>query len=115
MNDPLMPTPASVLHRATDGDTSREAARSVSMRSGSQKARLLDVYANSGVLTDDEAADRAGLLTKPGCCWWHRCSDLRKEGLIVQVNIKTSKLTGEERMGCVITERGLNIYKEMTQ
>jgi hypothetical protein len=85
------------------------------MRSGSQKALLLKVFADGSILTDDEAAERAGLLAKIGCCWWHRCSDLRKEGHIKQVTLKVSRLTGEWRMGCMITDHGLNTYKEIKQ
>lgn len=111
----LLATPEKHLYSDDDHDTSKAGAKSVAMRSGSQKALLLNVYANSAVLTDDEAADRAGLLVKPGCCWWHRCSDLRKEGLIAQVTTKTSQLTGEERMACVITEAGLELHRRINK
>jgi hypothetical protein len=85
------------------------------MRSTSQKALLLRQYADGDWFTDDEAANLAGLLAKPGCCWWHRCSDLRADGLIETVGTAVSPLTGETRIICQITQAGLNVLESMKQ
>lgn len=107
-------TPAKHLARSGDSETSRLGAESVAMRSSSQKGILLAIYAKvSEPLTDDEAAERSGLLAKPGCCWWHRSADLRHDGLIVKVGQRRSNLTGEERMTCVITEAGRRAFERM--
>ena len=113
--DALTPDPDD-LHRSTDPDTSRRGAQSALVRAGSQAARLLQVYAAQITrhdLTDDEAADLAGLLSKPGCCWWHRCSDLRDRGLIAPTGIRTSAHTGEERMTCKITDAGWSLANDL--
>lgn len=100
-----MGTDPKKLSRRDDPDTSKEAAKS--LRTGSQKHALLVQYALApDGLTDDEAADRAGLLAKPGCCWWHRSSDLRDDGYIEDIGVRVSPLTGEDRMVCRITDRG---------
>ena len=102
---PVAPTR---LARKTDPSTSKAGARSVSYRAGTQKARLLLAhYAASRPLTDAEAAQNAELLTKPGCCWWHRCSDLRADGMLEVVGEGTSPITGEAAMLSTLTERGL--------
>lgn len=66
--------------RATDPETSKAAAASI--RTGSHKQLLLEAYRAAGYkgLTDEEAAERAG-LTRTG--YWKRCSDLRRDGFIV--------------------------------
>lgn len=109
MARPTIPaTDPTILARHDDPETSRAGARSVAYRSGSQKARLLAVYAEAGrPITDAEAADQAGLLTRPGCCWWHRCSDLRHDGMLEVVGTGISPITGEAAMLCTITPDGL--------
>lgn len=103
------------LARADGPATSEKAARSVSVRSRSQKALLLVEYARvEGGLTDEEAADRAGLLAKPKACWWHRSSDLRKDELIVDTGaVRVSTRSGEENMVCVITDLGRRIAAQL--
>jgi hypothetical protein len=98
------------LVRTDDPETSKLGAKSVQVRSGTQKYRLLVAYSvnPAGALTDDMAADISGLLAKPGCCWWHRCTDLRTDGLIEETGeMMESPLTGEQRMACKITPLGL--------
>lgn len=112
--DSLTPDPKH-LARSTDPATSRKAAQRTPFRATSQNALLLAVYAAGGQLSDDEAAQQAGLLTRVGCCWWHRCSDLRKAGFIAPTGTRISSLTGEERMTCVITPAGLTLAKELAQ
>lgn len=107
-------TPARRLAKNNDTGGSKAGAASVSMRSGTQKALLLEQYATrTEGLTDDEAANLAGLLVKPGCCWWHRCSDLRHDGLIVATGMRESALTKEQRMTCVITDTGKQLLERM--
>lgn len=99
-------TPSVNLSRTDDPSTSASSAKSV--RTGSQKSLLLVEYSGAtDGLTDEEAAEMAGLIDRPGCCWWHRSSDLRDEGKIVDTGeIRISPRTGEERMVCIITEEG---------
>lgn len=105
----VLRTDPTKLSRRDDPETSAHAAKAI--RSGSQKHRLLLQYATAKEgLTDEEAADRAGLLDLPGCCWWHRSSDLREEGRISDTGqTRVSPRTGEERMVCVITDEGMGI------
>jgi len=95
--------------RASDPSTSHRGAASVKYRAGSQKARLTAAYRRAaGPLTDDEAAGLAGLLSMPGCCWWHRCSDLREDGVIEKVGERksTTGRTNEVVMVCTLTDAG---------
>ncbi len=96
---------AKVLVRHDDPSTSHRAAKS--LRPGSHKALLLAEYMSAPEgLTDEEAASRAGLV-RPGVCWWHRASDLRRDGLIADTGTtRPSPTTGEDRMVCVVTDTG---------
>lgn len=100
------------LVRADDPATSRLGAEAVTMRAGSQRARLLAVYggpfaARHDGLTDDEAAGYAGLLTARSLGYWKRCSDLRRAGLIAPTGeLRRSPETGELRQVCAITAAG---------
>jgi hypothetical protein len=97
--DHLWDTPSGHLARNDDPDTSVLAARHVSYRSGSQKARLLEQYRSypSG-LTDEEASELAGI--KNG---WKRCSDLRNDGRIERIGTTTGD-AGEKVMVCRYVE-----------
>lgn len=103
------------LARADDHSTSVAGARSVAVRSRSQKALLLVEYDRAeGGLTDEEAAERSGLLAKPKACWWHRASDLRKDGLIEKTDmVRISPRSNEENMVCVITDLGRRIAAQL--
>lgn len=102
------------LARADDPPTSTAGAQSVRYRAGSQKAKLLAEFAAAaGPITDAEAAAACGLAAKPGCCWWHRCSDLRADGLIVQTGTGISPITGESAMLSTVTEHGRRIAVEL--
>lgn len=95
------------LVRRTDPETSRKGARSVTYRAGTQKALLLLAYLRADrPLADAKAAALAGLLDRPGCCWWHRCSDLRADGMIEPVGTAPSPITGEDVMICALTDLG---------
>jgi hypothetical protein len=112
------PEPREGRARHTDPATSHDGARSVTVRAGSQKARLLAQYAAAaqawldGValipgLTDDEAAIGAYLTHT---CYWKRCSEMREDGLIADTGrTRPGPLHGEARMVCVITDAGLAV------
>lgn len=89
-------TPPRVLARVSDPATSHAAARAVSYRTGTQKARLLQVYLDADELglTDEEAGIRAGLPNA-----WKRCSDLRRDGSITPVGVRLGS-NGVEVMTC---------------
>lgn len=105
-------TPAEKLARAGGSETTKRAATAASYRSKSQKAQLLAAYVQEGEggLTDEQAADRAGLLQRPRCCWWHRCSDLVDDGMIEPLEGVTRKLsTGMDGRVCVPTAQGVQM------
>jgi len=108
----VLSVPENHLTRRDDPPTSKAGAKSVKIRATSQMAQLLVTYLmafDRFKLTDDQAAEASGLLSKAGCCWWKRCSDLRALGLIESVGTGVSPLTGEERMTCEITQAGMNL------
>lgn len=74
----------------------------MAFRAGSQKAKLLAVYA-SGDYTDERAAEAAGLLRS---CYWKRCGELREDGLIVDTGRTETGDAGVARIVSTITERG---------
>lgn len=100
------PEPREGRARHTDPATSHDGARSVTVRAGSHKARLLTRYFYAGEtgLTDDDAAVRSGLERS---CFWKRCGELREDGLIIDTGrTRPGPLHGEARMVCVITDAG---------
>jgi hypothetical protein len=92
---------ARVLARVTDPETSHNAARAVAYRTGTAKARLLAVYLEepSG-LTDEEAATRVGMDLYAAS---KRCSDLRRDGVIVPVGIRKGR-SGLDRQVCAVAQ-----------
>ena len=91
------------LFRATDPQTSRDAATQVAPRRGSQMARLLAEYSVASLgLTDDQAGDRAGLTNG----YWKRCADLRRLGYITDTGTTRLSNQGCLAMVCVITALG---------
>lgn len=96
--------------RKDDHSTSTEGARDVGYRSGSQKAKLLGAYATaSRGCTDEDAAVAAGLTNT---CYWKRCGELRRDGVIEQIPGETRPgSAGVSRMVCRITEAGLAALK----
>ena len=97
--------------RSSDPSTSKAGARSVKLRAGTQKHRLLKAYtmATHG-LTDQDAAYMADLLSVG---YWKRCSDLRNDGLIEPMRHADGSLVtrpsrdGEAVMVCCITDLGM--------
>ena len=95
-------------HRRDDWVTSITGASSVAYRAGSQKAKLLAAYeaAYPAGLTDDEAAEAAGLDVRS--CYWKRCGELRQDSAIVVGSARKSRQSGEQRIECYYnTERGV--------
>lgn len=81
-------------------------------RPPNQRLRLLIEYrtaadAGRDGLTDEEAAQAAG-LTGGTSCWWKRCNELRDDYMIERpVDQATRKGTaGVERMVCAISTAG---------
>lgn len=100
--------------RTDDPATSHAAADSVTMRSGSARARLLAVYADSahwGGLTDEEAATGAGLSARS--CWWKRCSELRHLGLIEATGDTRATTVGQQAQVCAVTRSGMAAAAEL--
>lgn len=132
--------------RTDDPETSK-AAVPPKIRRTSQKARLLHAYAfadEHGIdpqgiqppraleeprtrgLTNHEAGVLSGLVTLPGCCYWHRCGDLLRDGMIevmlyapvtrpdgsvYRPTVVRASDAGESQRVCRITERGREVVR----
>lgn len=93
--------------RATDPGTSAMGAAHAALRAGTHKALLLHVFADGRHLTDEEAAEEAG-LARTG--FWKRCSDLRNDGLIEPIGTRVGN-AGTPVMVCQITAVGLRAVR----
>jgi hypothetical protein len=91
--------------RTQDGITSREGARSITLRAGSQRAMLLEMYW-AEPLTDEEAGNLSGLSRNPKCGYWKRCSELRQAGYIRPTGEMRESVSGVSQQVCEITEAG---------
>ena len=108
-------------HRLQDPETSRIASKNVAFRKNSQLAKLLNEYYekyNSQEfptigMTDEEAGLHSGLIKKPRCCYWKRCSELRKGGLIKPNGEKRESSANELQAVCIITEKGIDVAKKL--
>jgi hypothetical protein len=80
--------------RRDDPETSHIAAELLTTAQSHCLAILSEAYlvslTDSPLFTDEVLAERAG-LRQQGICWWHRCSDLRKLGLICWVYDREGK------------------------
>lgn len=91
--------------RQSDPITSRKSVTKTNrIKWGSQCYRLLEAYAGSD-LTDEEAAQRSGVLAYARS-WWRRCSDLRQQGLIEPTGEERMSSAGSPQMVCRITNQG---------
>lgn len=101
--------------RAKDPKTSKMASQSVAFRSGTQKAKLLAVYfeAQEAGLTDEQAGHASGLASRPKCCYWKRCSELRHAGLITVTGEVRKSSVGEQQQVCAITSAGRELLGKM--
>jgi hypothetical protein len=91
--------------RVDDPATSRKGAASLAVRAGSQRALLLERYA-AGSMTDEEAGYQSGLASRPRCCYWKRCSELRQAGYIRPTGAERMSSAGVPQQVCEITEDG---------
>lgn len=84
--------------RDSDVLTSHKGADDIKPRRRTQAGRLYDAFVGAGPngLTSYEAAEIAGLLT-PGCCFWHRVTDLAKLGMVVKTGELRMTPTGSEQ------------------
>jgi hypothetical protein len=94
------------LFRSADPITSVLGAGDVKPRRGSQQALLLAEYAYRDGLTDEEAGLFSGLLSRPKCCYWKRCSELRAKGFIVPTGETRLSSAGSAMQVCAITPAG---------
>jgi hypothetical protein len=103
----IFDTPVEKMYRRQGPETSRQAAKVAKFSAGTQKHRLLTVYADheSG-LTDEEAAMLSGLIENPSCCWWKRSNELREKNYIEETGETRVGRSGAQRMVCKITEAG---------
>jgi hypothetical protein len=99
------------LFRNTDPETSVKGAQDVKPRRGSQTMLLLAEYAHRDGLTDEEAGLFSGLLARPKCCYWKRCSELRAKGLIIPTGETRLSSAGSAMQVCAITAEGREALK----
>jgi hypothetical protein len=99
------------LFRNTDPETSVKGAQDVKPRRGSQAMLLLAEYAHRDGLTDEEAGLFSGLLSRPKCCYWKRCSELRSKGLIIPTGETRLSSAGSAMQVCAITAEGREALK----
>jgi hypothetical protein len=92
--------------RANDKETSKAGAKSMTVRAGSQRARLLSLYVKYE-LTDEEAGHMSGLAENAKCCYWKRCSELRQAGYIEPTGETRLSSAGVAQQVCRITSEGL--------
>ena len=99
------------LFRNTDPATSVQGAADVKPRRGSQGMLLLAEYAHRDGLTDEEAGLFSGLLHRPKCCYWKRCSELRAKGWIAPTGETRISSAGSSMQVCAITAEGQKALK----
>jgi len=103
----MQPTPITSLVRATDPATSHASAVSVQGRTPTQKMLLLNAYFNNPEgLTDEEAGIITGLINKPKCSYWKRCSELEADGFLIRTLFTRPGMTGCHMVIRAITEAG---------
>jgi hypothetical protein len=95
--------------RRNDGATSTGGAKAMTVRAGSQRAKLLATYFAEQYLTDEEAGHASGLASLPKCCYWKRCSELRQAGYIKPNGKTRVSSAGVEQQVCHITAEGIQV------
>lgn len=96
--------------RTTDPETSHIAVKNVRKRAGSQQWQVLGAYVQHVELTADEVGVITGLANKVGCCYWHRVSELIKQGLVEPTDEKRIARSGELQRVNRITDKGRAAY-----
>lgn len=83
-------------------------------RAPTQQFRLLRQFRRAGDvgLTDEEAAEQAGLLRS---CYWKRCTDLRQRGFIAFTDARRMGSMGTPRKVSVITPSGLDFLEDRSR
>lgn len=97
-----------------DPDTSRRAARSNAVRSGSQRHRVLAaLYLASGPgLTDDELGERVGIYRHVAGT---RRGELVGAGLVEATDYRRPTPTGNQAIVWRITDRGLAVINQLSK
>jgi hypothetical protein len=100
--------------RSTDPVTSHAAAREIRVKAGTQRARLLEAFAQAdqneyhshgGSLTDEQAMERAHAVS-PLSEFSKRCSELRQGGFIEPTGETRAGSAGPQRIVSRITGKG---------
>jgi hypothetical protein len=99
--------------RNSDPATSHAAAKSAKPRTTSQRIKLLKTYRSHVDLTADEAGIASGLADKPGCCYWHRVSDLIKDNMIQPTGQTRIAQSGEQQRVNRITSAGIALLTQL--
>ena len=95
--------------RANNGATSKAGAKSLTVRAGSQRDKLLSTNNAQDYLSDDYAGHASGLASLPMCCYWKRCSELRQAGYIKPNGKTRISSAGVEQQVCHITAEGIQV------
>lgn len=98
--------------RRKDGATSGAGAKAMTVRAGSQRAKLLAQYGQDS-MTDEEAGHASGLALLPKCCYWKRCSELRQAGYIATTGVMRISSAGVEQHVCAITQAGHDLLASL--
>lgn len=102
-----MNEPKTIPARHSDPSTSHSAAASMTMRAGSQRARLLEAFWKMHDATDEEAMRNADGVA-PTSEYSKRCSELREAGFITETGeTRASGITGMQRIVSRITHEGI--------
>lgn len=104
-------TDARLLARRDDKETSKTAARL--LRSGTTKAAMLSAFADGRTYTADEANLRCD--GRGGRSYWHRCTDLVRDGYLRESGVKYSYNTNREQTAYEITEAGRQMLREIEE
>lgn len=102
-------------YRKGDPATSIAAGIASSVRTGSQRALILSLYAthhDPDGLTAWDIGQLSGYVEKPGACWWKRVSELVAAGLLEQVTTRRTP-TGQRQRACIITDAGRAKVEEL--
>lgn len=101
------------LSRGSDPQTSKKAGKRVVERAPSQGQLLLKAYALAGTdgLTAEQAGELSGLAERRSCCYWKRCGELLKAGLVEDTGLTRVSSAGEQQRVCRITDEGLTVNR----
>lgn len=109
-------------YRQNDPITSKKAYEGTKFRHNSQSFKILHAYYDVSLqqefptlgLTDEEAGEQTGLIKKPRCCYWKRCSELRQMSLIIPNGEHRRSSANEDQAVCIITLRGIEAIKKLS-